>query len=241
LLSAELIPETRQSIWNDTAAIRMCRSANGVSQKHGEVSRKLWQRMFPGANGCERCPDNVGDDGVHPATWIAGVFQDLYRSHLGCNWRELLRDPAAWAEGIDGIPDNAIWNTHQILKHLLIAFIREKTRAKETGSLDTIHEHEDTRRLFSADVLTIGFARRVAAYKRWNLLFSDLERLLRMVDNAERPVQFVFAGKAHPQDRTAKYILQHLMSINNESNWQHRAVFLEDYDQEIAKYPCSRS
>jgi starch phosphorylase len=84
--------------------------------------------------------------------------------------------------------------------------------------------------------LTIGFARRVAAYKRWNLLMRDLERLLRLVDNAERPVQFVFAGKAHPQDRIGKQLLQNLMSINHDSNWQRRAVFIEDYDQEIARY-----
>ena len=90
--------------------------------------------------------------------------------------------------------------------------------------------------LFSADVLTVGFARRVAAYKRWNLLLSDLDRLLRLVDDPDRPVQFVFAGKAHPQDRTAKQILQQLMSINHDSNWQHRAVFVEDYDQDVAKY-----
>ena len=90
--------------------------------------------------------------------------------------------------------------------------------------------------LFSPDALTIGFARRVAAYKRWDLLFSDLERLLKMVDDRERPVQFVFAGKAHPQDRTAKTILQELMSINHDSNWQRRAVFIEDYDQEVARY-----
>jgi starch phosphorylase len=82
----------------------------------------------------------------------------------------------------------------------------------------------------------VGFARRVAAYKRWDLLFSDVDRLLRMVDHADRPVQFIFAGKAHPQDKTAKTILQDLMSINHGSNWQNRAVFIEDYDQEVARY-----
>jgi len=94
----------------------------------------------------------------------------------------------------------------------------------------------NTEHLFSANTLTIGFARRVAAYKRWNLLLSDVDRLLKSVDDPERPVQFVFAGKAHPQDRTAKQILQDLMSINRDSNWQRRAVFIEDYDQEVARY-----
>ncbi len=118
----------------------------------------------------------------------------------------------------------------------MIEFIRWRTSSKEIGGRDTIHEHVDTQDLLSPDVLTIGFARRVAAYKRWNLLLTDLERLLGLVDNTDRPVQFVFAGKAHPQDRTAKQILQQLMSINHDSNWQRRAVFIEDYDQEIARY-----
>jgi starch phosphorylase len=231
------VPEDENEYFGMTPlAIRMCRSANGVSKKHGEVSRNLWLGMFPGGTSVDDVPITNVTNGVHPPTWIAGVFQDLYASHIGSGWQEILRDPSAWADAVDKLPDDAIWSAHRTLKNLLIAFIREKTRAKETGSLETINEHEDTHQLFSADVLTIGFARRVAAYKRWNLLLSDLDRLLKMVDNSEHPVQFVFAGKAHPQDRTAKYILQHLMSINHDSNWQHRAVFLEDYDQEVARY-----
>jgi starch phosphorylase len=134
------------------------------------------------------------------------------------------------------LPDRDVWDTHQELKNLLIAFIRERTRSKETGARNTINERANTRDLFSSDVLTIGFARRVAAYKRWDLIFSDLPRLLKMVDDTDRPVQFVFAGKAHPQDPTAKTILQELMSINHTSNWQNRAVFIQDYDQEVARY-----
>ncbi|MEP7077245.1 MAG: alpha-glucan family phosphorylase, partial [Acidobacteriota bacterium] len=217
-------------------AIRMTRSANGVSEKHGEVSRELWLKMFPEKTEADQVPITYITNGVHPPTWIAGVLQDVYAKEIGGDWQEVLRDPNTWANRLDKISDETIWNSHRTLKNLLIAFIREKTRAKETGDFDTIHEHEDTHKLFSPDVLTIGFARRVAAYKRWDLLFADLDRLLRMVDDHERPVQFVFAGKAHPQDKTAKTILQHLMSINNDSNWQNRAVFIEDYDQEIARY-----
>ena len=230
-------PDDDQEFFGMTPlALRMCRSANGVSEKHGEVSRELWHRMFPSLESPAEVPITHVTNGVHPPTWIAGAFQDLYASKLGDQWKEILRNPSDWTNAIDTIPDELIWGSHQTLKNLLIAFIREKTRVKETGSLETIHEHEDTGKLFSPNVLTIGFARRVAAYKRWNLLFSDLDRLLKLVDNDEHPVQFVFAGKAHPQDRTAKYILQHLMSINHDSNWQDRAVFLEDYDQEIARY-----
>ena len=220
-------------------AIRMCRSANGVSSKHGEVSRGLWLKMFLALDDPTAVPITSVTNGVHAPTWVAPVFQKVYERQIGHNWNEIVRDPDAWATAIYALPDHEIWNAHRTLKNLLIAFIRERTRAKDTGTLDTINEHEDTRRLFSPDVLTIGFARRVAAYKRWDLLFTDLTRLLKMVDDTERPVQFVFAGKAHPQDRTAKTILQELMSINHDSNWQKRAVFLEDYDQEVARYLVS--
>ena len=217
-------------------AIRMCRSSNGVAEKHGEVSRSLWLKMFPDLADAGAVPITSVTNGVHAPTWVAPAFQTLYERTIGQNWHELVRDADKWSEAVGLISDSDIWLTHRALKNLLIAFIRERTRSKETGILDTINEREDTKRLFSPDILTIGFARRVAAYKRWDLLFSDLQRLLTMVDDPERPVQFVFAGKAHPQDRTAKRILQELMSINHDSNWQKRAVFIEDYDQEVARY-----
>lgn len=216
-------------------ALRMCRSANGVSEKHGEVSRELWRGMFMSGAESKDVPITHVTNGVHPPTWIAPVFQDLFRHYIGPDWQRMA-DRDTWASAVEKIPDAEIWRAHGLLKKVLVAFIRERTTAGDTGTKETIHEHLDTHRLFSPDVLTIGFARRVAAYKRWDLLISDLDRLLRMVDDADRPVQFVFAGKAHPQDRTAKQILQNLMSINHDSNWQRRAVFVEDYDQEIARY-----
>ncbi len=217
-------------------ALRMARSANGVSEKHGEVSRELWLKMFPEGTEAEDVPITHITNGVHAPTWIAPVFQELYKKHIGENWLEISRDETAWKTAIEKIPNAEIWNTHLYLKTLLVSFIRQRTFSKETGLHETINEHEDTRKLFDPNVLTIGFARRVAAYKRWNLLISDLERLLKLVDNADKPVQFVFAGKAHPQDRTGKQLLQNLMSINHDSNWQNRAVFVEDYDQEVARY-----
>lgn len=217
-------------------ALRMCRSANGVSEKHGEVSRGLWKEMYSENIEPNDVPITHITNGVHAPTWIAPGYQSIYRDEIGEDWAKLLTDRKAWEDAIVRIPDRRMWEQHVRLKSLLIAFIRERTRSKETGSKDTINEHRDTRKLFSPDVLTIGFARRVAAYKRWNLLLTDLERVLKMVDHPERPVQFVFAGKAHPQDRTAKQILQELMSINHDSNWQKRAVFVEDYDQEVARY-----
>ncbi len=243
LTNDEFLALGRSNLSDDTEffgmtplAIRMCRSANGVSKKHGEVSRDLWLKMFPDLSDTESVPITSVTNGVHAPTWVAPVFQSLYERQLGKNWHEIVRDQETWAAQVNSIADSDIWNAHRTLKNILIAYIRERTRSKNTGNLDTINEHENTQKLFSPDLLTIGFARRVAAYKRWDLLFSDLPRMLKMVDDAERPVQFVFAGKAHPQDRTAKTILQELMSINHDSNWQRRAVFIEDYDQEVARF-----
>lgn len=216
-------------------AIRMTRSANGVSRKHAEVSRFLWLKMFPEKTEPEEVPITFVTNGVHAPTWIAPAFQTLYKKYVGANWTEILRNEAAWREAIEKIPDAEIWRTHQLLKQMLIAFIRQKTYSKETGLHDTINEHEDTRKLFSPDILTVGFARRVAGYKRWNLILTDTERLLRMITDAEKSVQFVFAGKAHPQDLRAKLLLQNLMGLEN-ADWQSRAVFIEDYDQEVARY-----
>lgn len=228
--------DTEEAFGMTPLAIRMCRSANGVSEKHGEVSRQLWLSMFPGETDVNDVPITHVTNGVHAPTWIAPLYQELYRNSISENWNGLLADANEWNYAVHNLSDEAVWSTHVMLKRILIAYLRHRTQRKDTGNLETINEHQDTRKLFSPDVLTIGFARRVAAYKRWNLLLSDLPRLLKLVDHADRPVQFVFAGKAHPQDRTAKQILQQLMSIDHDSNWQKRAVFVEDYDQEVARY-----
>jgi starch phosphorylase len=217
-------------------AIRMCRSSNAVSEKHGDVSRKLWLKMFPGLTDPNLVPISHVTNGVHAPTWVAPTFQSLFIRCIDPDWASVARESTEWSQAIECLRDEDIWNAHVVLKNMLIAFIRERTRRRDTGLKDTINERTDTTGLFSPDVLTVGFARRVAQYKRWNLLLSDMSRLLRLVDDVQRPVQFVFAGKAHPQDNTAKTILQELMSINHESNWQRRAVFIEDYDQEIARY-----
>jgi len=217
-------------------AIRMCRSVNGVSQKHGEVSRGLWAGMFKELASTDDVPITHVTNGVHHPTWIAPALQRLYREKIGPDWDRAVDDPERWGRSVMALDDAAVWNVHLKLKSLLIAFLRQRTMRSETGGRDTINEHLDTHELLSPDVLTIGFARRVAAYKRWDLLLSDMDRLLALVDSSERPVQFVFAGKAHPQDKTAKEMLQQLMSINHGSNWQRRAVFVEDYDQEVARY-----
>ncbi|MDQ2747273.1 MAG: alpha-glucan family phosphorylase [Acidobacteriota bacterium] len=217
-------------------ALRMARSANGVSEKHGEVSRELWLKMFPDKSDAAEVPITFITNGVHAPTWIAPTFQNLFSERIGADWTEILKNQTEWQKAVEAIPDGEIWQTHLRLKQLLISYIRLKTYSKETGSQETINERENTNHLFSPDVLTIGFARRVAAYKRWNLLLNDLDRLFKIITDADKPVQFVFAGKAHPQDKKAKGILQNLMSLGGNADWHQRAVFIEDYDQEVARY-----
>jgi starch phosphorylase len=207
-------------------AIKMCRSANGVSRKHGEVSREMWVQMFPEFEIADHVPITYVTNGVHAPTWIAPALKNLYEKSIGANWADAMKDQATWDEAIGRIPDADVWKTHGLLKRLLVAFIRHRAVARHGAEWSDILDPE---------VLTIGFARRVAAYKRWNLLLHDAGRLFAMLNDTEKPVQFIFAGKSHPHDEKAKMILQHLLRERNPS-WMARTVFIEDYDTEVARY-----
>lgn len=215
-------------------AIRMCRSTNGVSRKHGEVSRALWQRLWPGKK-LEDVPISYVTNGVHAPTWISTMLRFLIENHVHQDWETRLRNPMAWAEAIAQIPDEELWNAHLHLKERLVAFIRQRSRQTRINAGERADYIEAASTMFDPAALTIGFARRVAGYKRWNLILTDPERLLRLINNEERPVQFVFAGKAHPQDEGSKLVLQQLARWKYDPAVRQRAVFVEDYDQEIAR------
>jgi starch phosphorylase len=215
-------------------AIRMCRSTNGVSRKHGEVSRALWQKLWP-EKKVDEVPITHVTNGVHPSTWVAALIRSLYQNYIGNDWSDQTRDKPRWGQGIEKISDAELWAVHCLLKQRLIAFIRHRSfhARKERG--ENMQYIESARKMFDPEALTIGFARRIAGYKRWSLLLNDPERLLKIINNVDRPVQFVFAGKAHPQDQGAKLILQQMAQWKYDPRVQARAVFLQDYDQEIAR------
>jgi starch phosphorylase len=215
-------------------AIRLCRSTNGVSRKHGEVSRALWQKLWPGRT-VDVVPITHVTNGVHAPTWVAGLIRSLYRKHLGENWAIQTRNRELWQRGIANISDEDLWSAHSLLKQRLVAFVRHRSFHARLSRNESLEYTEAARQMFDPAALTIGFARRVAGYKRWSLLLTDPERLLRLIDNEQRPVQFIFAGKAHPQDQGAKVILQQLAQWKYEPRVWNRAVFLQDYDQEIAR------
>ena len=175
-------------------AIRMCRSTNGVSRKHGEVSRALWQKLFPDQN-LEQVPITYITNGVHAPTWISAPLRYLVEHHVGNDWDTKVRDQKVWAEAIARIPDEDFWSAHLRLKERLVAFIRQRSMQARIVAGERADYIDAASTMFDPGALTIGFARRVAGYKRWNLLLTDQQRLLRLINNEERPVQFVFAGK----------------------------------------------
>ncbi|MDV2991061.1 MAG: Glycogen phosphorylase [Chroococcidiopsis sp. SAG 2025] len=214
-------------------ALRMCRAANGVSELHGRVSRQMWTALYPDRPE-DRVPIGHITNGVHAPTWTAPLMADLYTQYLGADWQTRAIDPAMWAD-VDRIPDAELWQRHQVLKERLIAFTRYRIKKARTdrGEVgDRIHAAD---LLLDPNALTIGFARRFSQYKRGNLLLRDAERALKIFGNAQRPVQIVFAGKAHPADEEGKRIIQKLMEWCQHSAIQHRVAFIEDYDIYVAQ------
>lgn len=215
-------------------ALRMSRSTNGVSRKHGEVSRELWHKMWPERSVAE-VPITSITNGVHASTWVASPIGALYEKLFGEEWIEMARHASAWSVAVDKISDGELWQAHLLLKQRLVAFVRDRCFDARLARGDSNDHIEAARTMFDPAILTIGFARRIAGYKRWDLLLSDEERLTKLLNDSERPIQFVLAGKAHPHDQGAKLILQKLLKWQRDKSVRHRVAFIEDYDQEVAR------
>jgi starch phosphorylase len=213
--------------------LKLSRRANAVSALHGEVSRAMWTGLYPGRSE-EAVPIGHITNGVHVPTWLAPQMSRLYDRHLGLEWRQRSGQAHIW-EGIESVDDGELWETHLILKARLIEFVRK--RAIEQAAYREEPKDEVTRlsRILSPDALTIGFARRFATYKRANLLLRDLEALADMVNDPKRPVQFVFAGKAHPHDEPAKRVLQEIARMMRQPTFAAKFVFVEDYDINVGR------
>lgn len=213
-------------------ALRTSRHSNGVSKLHGAVSRHLWKDVWAGVPEDE-VPITSITNGIHTKTWLAPEFAALYDKYLP-GWEEHLTDVEFW-RGVIDIPDEELWKTHQKLKQRLVEFVRERVRAQRQRLGESPESLRKVNSLLDPEILTIGFARRFATYKRGNLLFSDLERLKRIVKNAERPVQFIFSGKAHPKDEGGKRLIQEVYRWSRDEELEDRIVFLEDYDTYIGR------
>jgi len=217
-----------------TLAIRFSERRNAVSELHGQVSRKMWQFLWPGVKEDE-VPITSITNGIHTGSWLARRLRLLFDRSLGADWYEHLDDPETW-DSLLSIPDEELWAVHRHLKRRLQIFMNDRARAQ--WATTRIHPVQiiASGALMDPNVLTIGFARRFATYKRAGLLFRDVDRLLRLVNRPNMPVQFVFAGKAHPADDPGKRVIQELYRVIKRAEFAGRLIFIEDYDQNIARH-----
>ena len=215
-----------------TFLCKTCQEVNGVSKLHGEVSREMfngiWRGYFP-----EESHVGYVTNGVHLPTWIAHEWRDVFKKYFDPNFMKDQSNPAYW-ERIYEIPDAEIWNTRIKLKGRLISYIRERFREswlKNQGDPSRVVSLLDK---ISPNALLIGFSRRFATYKRAHLLFSDLDRLSKIVNNPDYPVQFIFAGKAHPADGAGQGLIKRIYEISQQPEFLGKILFLENYDMELA-------
>ena len=214
-------------------ALRLSNWINGVSRLHAKVSRKMWQKIWPRTPETD-LPITHVTNGVHIPSWISKSMAENYDRYLGPRWIEDPDNVKIW-ERVDKIPDPELWRTHERERERLVAFARRRLRdqlAKRGASNRDLALADE---VLNTETLTIGFARRFAPYKRAHLILRDIERLERILTNEKRPVQIVFAGKAHPQDRPGKELIKHLVQTSNKENLRRHMVFLEDYDLDIGR------
>jgi len=215
-------------------AIRHSSFVNGVSKLHGQVAQSMWQDLWDDVPS-EHIPITSVTNGVHLASWLSFEMMELLRRYLGDNWQEKQDRIDSW-ENINKIPDPELWRVHSVRRRRLIYFIRERLKKQLTekgASQQLINQSQEA---LDPETLTIGFARRFATYKRGSLLFRDLERLMKLLDHPTRPVQFLFAGKAHPQDHAGKEIIKDIIHTIDANNLIKQIVFIEDYDMNVARY-----
>ncbi len=220
--------------FNMTAlALRLSGHRAAVSRRHAEVSRRMWRSLWAGADE-DRVPIVAVTNGVHVPSWVASQLDRLYRVYFGEDWIDRHDDPDVWKRA-EAIPDDELWQTHVTLKTQLMKFLRDRARqcwAEEGTTAQTIAAGA----LLEPEVLTLGFARRFATYKRASLIFRNPKRLASLLTHTRRPIQLIFAGKAHPADEPAKEVLQTIYRAALDPVYMGRIAFVEGYDMEVARY-----
>lgn len=228
-----------QVSWGETfsmplLAFRFAAQRNGVSELHGQVARKMWNFLWPESK-VEDVPISYVTNGVHTGTWMARRLRHLLNRYLGRDWIEHVDDPEIW-ESIENVPDAEFWAVRRHLKRKLVAYMRDRARKQWLNTQVHPVQVVAAGTLLDPYALTIGFARRFATYKRANLILSDLDRLLNILNRPNMPVQIVFAGKAHPADEPGKLLIQEVYRAVKKAENGGRLVFLEDYDMNLARY-----
>ena len=215
-------------------ALKLAGHANGVSQLHGDVSRRMWKDLWPELPE-EHLPLTSITNGVHIRTWLSGEMTRLLVRYLGNRWLEDSTNHTLWRR-IARIPDAELWRTHNRCRERLVDFARQRLKEQLTQVGASAKEIAVADEVLDPDCLTIGFARRFATYKRGTLLFRDVERLARILNDPSRPVQIIFAGKAHPADHQGKELIREIVQISHQERFRHRIVFTEDYDMGVARH-----
>lgn len=215
-------------------ALRLSGQANGVSKLHGKVSREMWNVVWP-ERDTEDVPISSITNGIHIPTWVAGEIHYIFNKYLGPGWREDRDDFTLW-QRIAEVPDKELWDVHLVLKRKLLGYLREKVRSRWVEGSNDPTQVLTSGTLLDPEALTIGFARRFATYKRATLIFRDLERLRRILLDTHRPVQIIFAGKAHPADDPGKSLIQHIYNLAKHNQLGGRVAFIEDYDMHTSRY-----
>jgi len=226
-------PDTNERFSMSVFALNTCQEANGVSYLHGEVSKRMFAGIWKGYSWEE---SHVGyvTNGVHMPTWAASEWKEFYTQNLGKQVFSHQSDPEAW-KGIFKVSDEAIWNMRCTLKNKFINFVKRDFKAKWLANQGDPSAVVQVLERINPDALIIGFARRFATYKRAHLLFTDLERLAKIVNNEKFPVQFVFSGKAHPADGAGQGLIKRIMEISRMPQFLGKIIFLEDYNMVVAK------
>ncbi len=215
-------------------AIRLSNISNGVSKLHGKVSRNMWKAIWPNLPESE-VPITSITNGVHTRSWMATDFSALYDRYLGGHWDLRPTDYAIWKK-VDNIPNAELWRTHERRRERLVVFARKRLRVQLERRGATPSEVARADEVLDPEALTIGFARRFATYKRGTLIFRNLERLAAILNNKDRPVQIIFAGKAHPRDHGGKELIAEIVHVCRRPEFRRHMVFLEDYDINVARF-----
>ena len=216
------------------AALRYSAFANGVSKLHGKVSREMWHNIWPELPKTE-IPIKSVTNGVHPRSWISHDMDELYESYFGADYRNKPDVLDAW-KNVHKIPDSELWRIHNRRRERLVFFARKRLKQQLIRRGASQIEIQRANQILDPQILTIGFARRFSTYKRGNLIFSDIERLIDIINNTEHPMQIILAGKAHPLDNPGKDIIKEIVHYCDDERFRNRIFFLEDYDINVARY-----
>jgi starch phosphorylase len=224
----------QESFTMTVVGLKMSRRANAVSQLHGHISRRMWASLWPWRVE-EEIPIGHITNGVHIPTWLAQQMLQLYDRHFPAGWIYRMGEPEVW-QNIHNVDPGELWETHNALKNLLVAFVRRRVSRQCRRRGENDDAVEAARNVLDPNVLTIGFGRRFATYKRATMILSNLDRLNALCNDKERPVQFVFAGKAHPKDEPGKRLIQTIANLRHDPRFANRIAYVEDYDINVCRH-----